>query len=167
MTVEGATAIAQSDQQEDIKPLIKKTEQITRATVLYLKTFNEILTNIDLPSSGNIGGPDILNEEEEEEVEELSEEGKTDIEVRISNSLNNIFCTDNYQSLQKMLSKDFIHHLINFFCNLSVEEFLLNDFDKMVMLKQLLFDLEYYTLSLINNIVLNFDGVLSKFLNKF
>jgi hypothetical protein len=152
----------------DFKPMIKKTEQLTRATVLLLKTFNEIITNTDIPTTTGGGDVDIADDDEEEEVEVLSDDGKGEIEIRISNTLNNIFSSQNYEPLKKMLNREFIEHLINFFCNLSVEEFLLNDFDKMVMLKQLLFDLEYYSLSLINNIIFNFDGILSKprFLNK-
>jgi hypothetical protein len=144
--------------ESDFKPMIRKTLQLTRATVLHLKTFNEIITNIDLPAL--YVAKNVEHNDEEEEDIEISEDGKNEIEARISNTLSNIF-NNNYEPLQKMLNRNFIEHLINFFCNLSVEEFLINDFDKMVMLKQLLYDLEYYSLSLINNIVFNFEGALS------
>jgi hypothetical protein len=145
----------------DLKSMIRKTEQMTRATVLYLKTFNEVLTNIDIPTQGS--NTDKFDNEGDDEEEEIidSQDNINEIEVKISNTLNTIFQSLNFEPLQKMLNKTFLHNIVKFFCNLSVEEFLLNDFDKMITLKQLLYDLEYYTLSLINNIVFNFHVVLS------
>jgi hypothetical protein len=104
-----------------------------------------------------------MNEEEEidDEVEIITNENdsENEIEKNISIIVNNLFKNSNYEPLLKMLKFEFLPKLIKFFDNLSIEEFLINDFDKMIVIKELLFDLEYHTLSIINNIIQNYEQV--------
>jgi hypothetical protein len=88
----------------------------------------------------------------------LNEE-KTDIEIIVSNVINKLFASENYVPLQKLLNKDFINNLVNFSNNCFIEVFLLNDFDKMVIIKELLTELEYCNWSIINNIFFNFGKI--------
>ena len=38
-----------------------------------------------------------------------------------------------------------------------MDEYIFNDYDKLIVVKELLYDFEYYSVSMINNIILNFD----------
>lgn len=156
----------------ELKNKIKNTEQKIRATLIYLKAFTDIINSLqDLKNDNSdkkiISDPNQI-EDEEIEIEEGSEvdSEKTEMEKRISTVIIQIFQNSNYESLQKMLNINFLSNLIYFFSNLTIEEFLLNDFDKMIVIKELLYELEYITLSLINNIIINVDGLFSKFIIK-
>lgn len=154
-----------SEVNSDIKKRIKNTENYIRATLMYLKTFTDIINSIELNlTNKNLNSSLSLNDDEiDEELEEEDSadivEGKSEIEKNVSNVINYLFQNTNYELLQKMLNKIFLENLINFFNNLTIEEFLLSDFDKMIKVKELLYDLEYYTLSLINNILQNISNI--------
>jgi hypothetical protein len=136
----------------DLKHMIRILEQSIRSNVYYLKTFNEIITNLE--NSINI-------ENYEEEEIDVDDSTPNDLDDKINQVLTTIFNSD-YETLVIMCNRDFISNIVNFFCNLSIEEFLMNDFDKMIVIKQLIFDLEYHTLSIVNNIIFNFDKIMSK-----
>jgi hypothetical protein len=145
----------------NLKDKIKITEENIRSTIIYLKTFTDIINSVELKNSNP--NDDFMNEEEEidDEVEIITNENdsENEIEKNISIIVNNLFKNSNYEPLLKMLKFEFLPKLIKFFDNLSIEEFLINDFDKMIVIKELLFDLEYHTLSIINNIIQNYEQV--------
>ena len=135
----------------NLKTKINYIEQIIKSVLLYLKTFSDIITNLDFSPE-----EEIIDDEEVEIIEEENNE----LEESIKKTLSIVF-NENFDVIRKMLNKSFFSNLINFFCNMTIEQFLLNDFDKMVVIKQLLYDLEYNTLTLVNNIIFNFDGIMS------
>lgn len=156
-----------SSSNSNIKEKMKTTEYNIRATLLYLKTFTDVINSVELKSSSmsSMSQSNNLSMHEDEEVEVDEEEipsqlnEELEIEKNISTTINLIFQSSNFASLYNMLKNDFLPNLVKFFDNLTIEEFLLNDFDKMIVIKELLYDLEYYTLSLINNLMQNYDGL--------
>jgi hypothetical protein len=153
-----------SSSNSNIKEKMKATEYNIRSTLLYLKTFTDVVNSVELKSNSTSQSNNLsMNEEEEVEIDEEEMPGQIndelEIEKNISNTINLIFQSSNFASLYNMLKNDFLPNLVKFFDNLTIEEFLLNDFDKMIVIKELLYDLEYYTLSLINNLMQNYDGL--------
>jgi hypothetical protein len=153
-----------SSSNSNIKEKMKATEYNIRSTLLYLKTFTDVVNSVELKSNSTSQSNNLsMNEEEEVEIDEEEMPGQIneelEIEKNISNTINLIFQSSNFASLYNMLKNDFMPNLVKFFDNLTIEEFLLNDFDKMIVIKELLYDLEYYTLSLINNLMQNYDGL--------
>lgn len=144
-----------------LKNKIKHIEQKLRATLLYLKAFSDIVNSFESKIENSNANTYEEDFEEEEDGSGSVEDDKSEIEKRIFQSVDSILNKLNYEPLNKMLNKEFLMNLINFFSNLTIEEFLLNDFDKMIMIKELLFDLEFLALSLINNIVRSFNGILN------
>jgi hypothetical protein len=151
----------------ELKTKIKNTEQKIRGTLLYLKAFTDIINSIEFTSENNTNNQNIQIENEEEEIEidennsNLSDENKTMIEKKVSEVIKIIFENSNFEPFFKMLNNHFLSNLIKFFSNLTIEEFLINDFDKMIVIKELLYELEFSTLSLINNLIRNFKGLFS------
>jgi len=151
-----------------IKKKIKNAEDYIRATLNYLKTFTDVINSVELNfnTNRNLNSSLSVNDDEIEDIDEDDSgeviEGKSEIEKSVGSVINFIFQNTNYDQLQKMLHKSFLENLIEFFNNLTIEEFLLSDFDKMIKVKELLYDLEYFTLSLINNIIQNIDNIYGK-----
>jgi hypothetical protein len=149
----------------DLKVKIKHTEERARSNILYLKTFADLINSLDYLEPCNENTGEMIGDEEEEmEIEEsVSLENiydeKTEIEKRIFQTLSHLFT--NIEPVSKMLNQTFLSNLLKYIGNLTIEEFLLHDFDKMVVLKEMLYDLEYYSISLINNLIRQFNGVFS------
>ena len=157
------------DVNSNIKKKIKLTENYIRATLNYLKTFTDIINSVELNLNANKNLNSSLSVNDEDLIEEIEDEsygevieGKSEVEKNISTVVNFLFHNSNFEQLKKMLSKSFLENLTQFFSNLTIEEFLLSDFDKMIKVKELLYDLEYYTLSLINNIIQNIENIYGK-----
>lgn len=158
------------DSTSSIKEQMKKNEYNIRSTLLYLKTFTDVINSADL---GSFKKPEqtlntSLHVEEDDDLiddDEAEQENSLEIETNISFAVHEIFKNSNYSGLFTMIKSEFLPNLVKFFDNLTIEEFLLNDFDKMIVIKELLFDLEYFTVSLINNIIQNFDNLFLDNLN--
>lgn len=173
MIVESSDNVGSADTADknnpNLKEKIKHMEENIRATNLYLKTFTDVINSIEFNTQNTNNNSNLIEDEEnyDEDLEEdnsnsnNSNEG-LDIEKSISAVVIKIFQNENYTSLFKMLKLNFLPNLIKFFDDLTIEEFLLNDFDKMIVIKELLYDLEYYTLSLINNIIQNCEHIFTE-----
>jgi len=112
---------------------------------------------------------DIEDDIEEEVCNITEDEDKNESEMMISLSVTQIFKERNFEALSKLLSCEFLSHLLGFLNNKDIQEYLINDFDKLIIIKELIVDLEYYTISLINNIIFRLKDYISdlnaKFLN--
>jgi hypothetical protein len=157
------------DSTSSIKEQMKKNEYNIRSTLLYLKTFTDVINSAELGSltknEQTLNTSFHVDEDDDSQDEEVEPENNLEIETNISFAVHEIFKNSNYSGLFTMIKNEFLPNLVKFFDNLTIEEFLLNDFDKMIVIKELLFDLEYFTVSLINNIIQNFDNLFHDNLN--
>lgn len=152
----------------ELKGKVKSSECKIRSCLVNLKTFTDIIECIDFPNTNKKS--QMIEDEEEYEDDEIGDNLSSikpgsinpEIEDKISQCLSSLFTKSGYAPVQKMLSLEFMTNLSKLFSNLSVEEFLINDFDKMIAIKELLYDLEFVTLSLFNNITQKFDGILNE-----
>ena len=88
----------------------------------------------------------------EDTVDDCTNEG-----VKIDNLISkNVTSLINGENISKIFNKTLLSNLISN-CNIDLDEYIFNDYDKLIVVKELLYDFEYYSVSMINNIILNFD----------
>lgn len=148
----------------NMKQNLKLLDTHIKLNNLNLRTINDIITQFEgnMTKAYNINlnedELEVSADEEDINISYIADE-KTEIEKKICAVINNnFFLNDNVEQLKNLLNVNFINNLCGFFNNLTIEEFLLNDFDKMIIIKEGLFELEYNTLSILNNLIYNFDG---------
>jgi hypothetical protein len=159
---------------KNLKEISKNAEKSIRSTLLYLKTFTDVINSFEPEFSKNSGIDEEYEEDEDIEGNNLLEDPVQPLvqtssinykfsEDSVENSVKfvvlRIFENQGKENLNSMLKSDFLPRLMNYFDKMKIEEFLLNDFDKMIVIKELLQDLEYFTLSIINNLIRNFEGI--------
>lgn len=159
-----------------MKKNLKNLDFKIKLNNLNLKTVNDVITQIDIGQNSttnlnNNSQNNILNEEDDEEIseEEINSnilDDKSEIEKQVSFVIANFF-GNNFDLLKNLLNENFLKNLSGFFNNLTIEEFLINDFDKMILIKEGLYELEYNTLSILNNLIYNFEGIFGKFFFNF
>jgi len=85
-------------------------------------------------------------------VENGQDEGSR-IDGLISKNVNQLF---NTQNVSVIFNKNFLLKLISH-CHIDLDQYIFNDFDKLIVVKELLFDFEYFSVSLLNNVINNLD----------
>jgi hypothetical protein len=145
----------ESEKLSNMKKHLKILDANIKLNNLNLKTINDIITQFDgyNANSGNYS----KSKEELIEMEEL--------ERKIYLVLNDKkFLTENFENLKVLLNENFLSNLCRLLNNLTIEEFLFNDFDKMLVIKEGLFELDYNVFSIINNLILDFSSFFSMLL---
>lgn len=143
------TKAEESEKLSNMKKHLKILDANIKLSNLNLKTINEIISQFDGYNASS--GTSSKSKEELKEMEEL--------ERNIYLVLNDKkFLMENFEKLKVLLNENFLSDLCGFLNNLTIEEFLFNDFDKMLVIKEGLFELEYNVLSIINNLILDFSS---------
>ena len=149
---------------EDIKAQSKIVENEVYSLLQNLKIFQEIITTIEIPQTSNSNNN--INENEFEEIdddENIVEEKNDAFEEIIYKGLNEILSVNEYEPLKKMLNQKIMENLSNL-CDVSnkLSEYYINENDNLIIIKEDLNEIEYISLSIINNIILKYP----KFINE-
>ena len=153
---------------EDIKSKAKLVSEEINSLLNYLKIFQEIITSVEglEQNSSKNKNENEINMEEYEEIEEEN----NDIEMKnsdlfddiISKVLNEILSINNYEPLKKMINQKIMNNL-SILCNVQnkIEEYYINDNDKILQIRETLGEIEYMSLSIINNIIIKYHQFLN------
>lgn len=146
-----------------IKQQIKNIDKEVNSHLLCMKVYEDIIEGINIENT-NITQNENVTEDDYEEIEdenenEIEEEIDTNDKFAdvISNAVNDVLKEDNYAPLRKMLTDTFMISLSKY-CDLSksINQFLIHDTDKMLTLKENIEEIEFISLSMINNILAKF-----------
>lgn len=152
----GNSKAEESEKLSNMKKHLKILDANIKLNNLNLKTINDIITQFD-GYNANSSGNYTKSKEDLKDMDEL--------ERKIYFVLNDKkFLLENFEKLKILLNENFLTNLCKLLNNLTIEEFLFNDFDKMLVIKEGLFELEYNVFSIINNLMMDFSGFYSKLL---
>lgn len=143
-------------------------EEKSKYYLYYFKTFSDIIENISitLPNNNDKSKQEMEIEDEYEEIEDDEDKNNTITNINeessnygsiISNVISKII---NEKTIVNFFSNSFFDDylpLISF--NNQIDAYLINDFDKMVSLKEYLSQISKYSFSILNNIIFNFYSV--------
>ena len=154
---------------DDIKAKGKIASEEINSLLNNLKIFQEIITTVEEPQSNFNPKNENENNINMDEYEEIDEDN---LDSNMKNSdlfddiiakvLNEILSVNNYEPLKKMISQKIMNNL-SLLCNVQnkLEDYYINDNDKILQMKEALGEIEYMSLSVINNIIIKYN----KFLN--
>ena len=154
---------------DDIKAKGKIASEEINSLLNNLKIFQEIITTVEEPQSNSNPKNENENNINVDEYEEIDEDN---LDSNMKNSdlfddiiakvLNEILSVNNYEPLKKMISQKIMNNL-SLLCNVQnkLEDYYINDNDKILQMKEALGEIEYMSLSVINNIIIKYN----KFLN--
>ena len=154
---------------DDIKAKGKIASEEINSLLNNLKIFQEIITTVEEPQSNSNPKNENENNINMDEYEEIDEDN---LDSNMKNSdlfddiiakvLNEILSVNNYEPLKKMISQKIMNNL-SLLCNVQnkLEDYYINDNDKILQMKEALGEIEYMSLSAINNIIIKYN----KFLN--
>ena len=154
---------------DDIKAKGKISSEEINSLLNNLKIFQEIITTVEEPQSNSNPKNENENNINMDEYEEIDEDN---LDSNMKNSdlfddiiakvLNEILSVNNYEPLKKMISQKIMNNL-SLLCNVQnkLEDYYINDNDKILQMKEALGEIEYMSLSAINNIIIKYN----KFLN--
>ena len=154
---------------DDIKTKGKIASEEINSLLNNLKIFQEIITTVEEPISNSNPKNENENNINMDEYEEIDEDN---LDSNMKNSdlfddiiakvLNEILSVNNYEPLKKMISQKIMNNL-SLLCNVQnkLEDYYINDNDKILQMKEALGEIEYMSLSVINNIIIKYN----KFLN--
>lgn len=169
-----------TNQNKDLMNMITNLEIIVHSIYCYIKTFNDIIENTDLTQQSlNINNSSKINVNNNEDIE-MSDELIEDSDINnkhspdtqqskyaqsISEAITKYYLanpnTPIDYSIKNILNDKFINSILNLQCNYSFHAFYLNKFNKMLSIKEHLYNIEYISYTLINNITLQFKPLLS------
>jgi len=152
---------------EDIKSQAKIAYEEVESLYNCLKVFQEIITSVDMPITDNEGKNE--NNINNDEYEDIDEENDNEIKNNdlfddiVHKSLNEILSLNNYEPLKKMLNQKIMNNL-SFLCDIEhkLSDYYINENDKILLIKEELGEIEYLSLSIINNIIVKYQ----KFINQ-
>ena len=153
---------------EDIKSKAKLVSEEINSLLNYLKIFQEIITSVEglEQNSSKNKNENEINMEEYEEIEEENNDTEmknSDLfDELISKVLNEILSVNNYEPLKKMINQKIMNNL-SILCNVQnkIEEYYINDNDKILQIRETLGEIEYMSLSIINNIIIKYHQFLN------
>ena len=134
-----------------------------------LKIFQEIITTIEEPISNPNSKKDNENNINMDEYEEIDDDN-FDSEMKnndlfddiITKILNEILSVNNYEPLKKMISQKIMNNL-SLLCNVQnkLQDYYINDNDTILQMNESLGEIEYMSLSIINNIIIKHHTLLN------
>ena len=155
---------------DDIKSKAKLVLEEINSLLNYLKIFHEIITNVDELTQNSSSKNENENKINMEEYEEIDDENNDIIMTNsdlfddlISKGLNAILSINNYEPLKKMINQKLMTNL-SILCNVQnkIEDYYINDNDKILQIKEILGEIEYMSLSIINNIIVKYPKFLDR-----
>lgn len=158
-----ANEAKENDETATIKQQIKNIDKEVNSHLLCMKVYEDIIEAINIENTSTAQNANVA----ENDYEEIEDENENEIEEEIdtndkfadviSNAVNDVLKEDNYAPLRKMLSDTFMVSLSKY-CDLSksINQFLIHDTDKMLTLKENIEEIEFISLSMINNILAKF-----------
>ena len=158
-----ANEAKENDETATIKQQIKNIDKEVNSHLLCMKVYEDIIEAINIGDTSTAQNANVA----ENDYEEIEDENENEIEEEIdtndkfadviSNAVNDVLKEDNYAPLRKMLSDTFMVSLSKY-CDLSksINQFLIHDNDKMLTLKENIEEIEFISLSMINNILAKF-----------
>ena len=151
---------------DDVKTKGKLASDEINSLLNNLKIFQEIITTIEEPISNPNSKKDNENNINMDEYEEIDDDN-FDSEMKnndlfddiITKVLNEILSVNNYEPLKKMISQKIMNNL-SLLCNVQnkLQDYYINDNDTILQMNESLGEIEYMSLSIINNIF-----IISKF----
>ena len=154
---------------DDIKSKAKLVSEEINSLLNNLKIFQEIITTVEGPSSNtNNKNENNINMDEYEEIEDENIDNDTNMKNSdlfddiINKVLNEILSVNNYEPLKKMINQKVMNNL-SLLCNVQnkLYEYYINDNDKILQIKENLGEIEYMSLSIINNIIIKYSTYLN------
>ena len=154
---------------DDIKSKAKLVSEEINSLLNYLKIFQEIITTVEVSIQNSTTKNENENKINMEEYEEIDDDNN---DINMTNTalfddiiykvLNEILSMNNYEPLKKMINEKVMNNL-SILCNVQnkIEDYYINDNDKILQIKETLGEIEEMSLSIINNIILKYP----KFLN--
>ncbi len=148
----------------DIKERAKLVDKEVNSLLNCLKCFQDIIDSIEILNTDN---NEQINMDDYEEIEDDFDD-KNDIdnnkfEECIHKSISEIISVNNFEPVQKMINQTLLNHLSTL-CNIhsKINEFYINEVDKLLVIRTNLDEIEYDSLSLINNIIIKFPNIPNK-----
>ena len=150
---------------DDIKAKAKLVSEEINSLLNNLKIFQEVITTAEaaVPNTDNENKIDMDEYEEiEDEIIDSKKKNSDLFDDIISKVLNEILSVNNYEPLKKMINQKVMINL-SLLCDISnkIEEYYINDNDKIIQIKESLGEIEYMSLSIINNIIIKYHGLLN------
>jgi hypothetical protein len=149
---------------DDIKSQAKVVQDEVDSLYNCLQVFQEIITSVEVP----LGGDKIENNMNQDEYEEIDDENdnneiKDPFDEIVQKTLNEILSLNNYEPLKKMLNQKIMNNL-SLLCDVQnkLSDYYINESDKILLIKEELGEIEYLSLSIINNIIVKYQ----KFINQ-
>ena len=152
---------------EDIKLKAKIVHEEVESLYNCLKVFQEIITSVDTPGTVGEGkNENNINLDEYEEIDEDNDEEIKDNDIFddiVHKTLNEVLSINNYEPLKKMLNQKIMNNL-SILCDLEnkLGEYYINENDKLLIIKEELGEIEYLSLSIINNIIVKYQKFISQ-----
>ena len=156
---------------EDIKTKAKIVHEEVESLYNCLKVFQEIITSVDIPTLGTDSGAGGKNENlgNQDEYEDIDEDNDMEIKDNdlfddiVHKTLNEVLSINNYEPLKKMLNQKIMNNL-SILCDIEnkLSEYYINENDKILLIKEELGEIEYLSLSIINNIIVKYQKFISQ-----
>jgi hypothetical protein len=154
---------------DDVKIKGKLASDEINSLLNNLKIFQEIITTIEEPISNPNSKKDNENNINMDEYEEIDDDN-FDSEMKnndlfddiITKVLNEILSVNNYEPLKKMISQKIMNNL-SLLCNVQnkLQDYYINDNDTILQMNESLGEIEYMSLSIINNIIIKYHQFLN------
>ena len=149
---------------DDIKSQAKLVQDEVDSLYNCLKVFQEIITSVEVPLGEDKNGNNI-NQDEYEELDDENDnnEVKDPFDEIVQKSLNEVLSLNNYEPLKKMLNQKIMNNL-SLLCDVQnkLSDYYINESDKILLIKEELGEIEYLSLSIINNIIVKYQKFISQ-----
>lgn len=164
------TILMDDEEIENINSIITNDivilEEKSKYYLYYFKTFSDIIENIPitLPNNNDKSKQEMEIDDEYEEIEDNDEENNNTITnvgdennsygTLISNLISKVI---NEKTIGNFFSNSFFDDYLPLISlNNQIDAYLINDFDKMISLKEYLSQISKFSFSILNNIIFNF-----------
>jgi hypothetical protein len=149
---------------DDIKSQAKLVQDEVDSLYNCLKVFQEIITSVEIPL-GEDKNENNINQDEYEEIDDENDnnEIKDPFDEIVQKTLNEILSLNNYEPLKKMLNQKIMNNL-SLLCDVQnkLSDYYINESDKILLIKEELGEIEYLSLSIINNIIVKYQKFISQ-----
>ena len=154
---------------DDIKSKAKLVSEEINSLLNYLKIFQEIITTVEVSIQNSTTKNENENKINMEEYEEIDDDNN---DINMTNTalfddiiykvLNEILSMNNYEPLKKMINEKVMNNL-SILCNVQnkIEDYYINDNDKILQIKETLGEIEEMSLSTINDIIIKYPKCLN------
>ena len=154
---------------DDIKSKAKLVSEEINSLLNYLKIFQEIITTVEVAIQNSTTKNENENKINMEEYEEIDDDNN---DINMTNTalfddiiykvLNEILSMNNYEPLKKMINEKVMNNL-SILCNVQnkIEDYYINDNDKILQIKETLGEIEEMSLSTINDIIIKYPKCLN------